>query len=185
MENWRCENKFTYNRRLLFLHSPIWICELCGMQQQSSPQEQAESLLCVIAGAQVKYAHCCREFAETYDFMAKVETYSGDQIYSWRESQWEIIFFSCSCSAEQHGHTSPQSAAHGASWWGSLQLQRFVASTASSFGVLKSSSEMPLLFPHRPRTFVVQYLVGRWKRYERSHLIWTPVLVSTTANIPL
>lgn len=125
------------------------------------------------------------EFAETYDFMAKVETYCGDQIYSWRESQWEIIFFSCSCSAEQHGHTSLQSAAHWASWWGSLQLQRFVASTASSFGVLKSSSEMPLLFPHRPRTFVVQYLVGRWKRYERSHLIWTPILVSTTANIPL
>lgn len=36
-------------------------------------QEQAERLLCVITGAQVKYAHCCRDFAETYDFMAKVE----------------------------------------------------------------------------------------------------------------
>lgn len=105
-------------------------------------------------------------------------------MYSCREIHWGATFFSCSCSAEQCGHASPHSAVHRASGSGTLQLQpKVVASKASPWGVLRSSSSMPLLFPHKPWTSV---LLGRviMAIWDWPNLSWMPRLVSTTTNMP-
>lgn len=136
------------------------MCERWHAAARASKSKQ-RGFLCVITGAQVKYARRCRDFAETYDFMAKVEWILwGPNIFMKRNPMRDDSFLLFSRATRAHKrhnllHTrlpgeEPSSSSQ------SLEHQQPLPLRSSSHYLQRHYSPHTGLEP-------VLYLVGRWK----------------------
>lgn len=129
-------------------------------------QEQAERLLCVITGAQDKYARRRRDFAETYDFMAKVEWILwGPNIFMKRNPMRDNSFLLFGRATRAHigticctlGFLVRNPPAPAKVW----SINSLILWRSSSHYLQRHYSPHTGLEP-------VLCLVGRWKRWEQS-----------------